>query len=114
MEISFTMALLIAATMSSTDSASVFSILRTKKQGLMQNLRPLLELESGSNDPMAYILTVVLVSLVKDGTELDISSALSTFFIQMALGAIYGYGFGRVTVWIMNHITIELIIKLLL
>ena len=97
-EISFTMALLIAATMSSTDSASVFSILRTKKQGLMQNLRPLLELESGSNDPMAYILTVVLVSLVKDGTELDISSALSTFFIQMALGAIYGYGFGRVTV----------------
>ena len=106
-EISFTMALLIAATMSSTDSASVFSILRTKKQGLMQNLRPLLELESGSNDPMAYILTVVLVSLVKDGAELDISSALSTFFIQMALGALYGYGFGHVTVWIMNHINIR-------
>ena len=50
---SFPVAVLLAATMSSTVSASVFSILRSKKQGLKQNLRPLLELESGSNDPMA-------------------------------------------------------------
>lgn len=106
-ELSFTMALLLAATMSSTDSASVFSILRTKKQGLMQNLRPLLELESGSNDPMAYILVVMLVSLVNDGADLEFSAAISTFFIQMLLGALYGYGFGRATVWIMNHINIR-------
>ena len=61
MEVPFALALLLAATMSSTDSASVFSILRSKKQGLRQHLRPLLELESGSNDPMAYVLTVLLV-----------------------------------------------------
>ena len=60
----FALALLLASTMSSTDSASVFSILRSKKQGLKQNLRPLLELESGSNDPMAYMLTILLIGVV--------------------------------------------------
>ena len=100
-------ALLLAATVSSTDSASVFSILRTKKQGLQQNLRPLLELESGSNDPMAYILTVVLVSIVSQGTDLNLWSAVGTFIVQMLLGAGLGYGFGRVTVWMLNNINIR-------
>ncbi|MDE7408228.1 MAG: cation:proton antiporter, partial [Muribaculaceae bacterium] len=53
-------AMLLAAIMSSTDSASLFSILSSSKTGLKQNLRPLLELESGSNDPMAYLLVVIL------------------------------------------------------
>ncbi len=101
------MALLIAATMSSTDSASVFSILRSKRQGLQQNLRPLLELESGSNDPMAYILTVMLVSIVSDGASIDWWEAVRTFIIQMAVGGVLGYGFGRITVWIMNRINIR-------
>ena len=100
-------ALLLAATVSSTDSASVFTILRTKKQGLQQNLRPLLELESGSNDPMAYILTVVLVSIVSQGTDLNLWSAVGTFIVQMLLGAGLGYGFGRVTVWMLNNINIR-------
>lgn len=100
-------ALLLAATVSSTDSASVFSILRTKKQGLQQNLRPLLELESGSNDPMAYILTVVLVSIVSQGTDLNLWSAVGTFIGQMLLGAGLGYGFGHVTVWMLNNINIR-------
>ena len=100
-------ALLLAATVSSTDSASVFSILRSKKQGLQQNLRPLLELESGSNDPMAYILTVVLVSIVSQGTDLNLWSAVGTFIVQMLLGAGLGYGFGHVTVWMLNNINIR-------
>ena len=50
--------MLLAAVMSSTDSASVFSILRSKGISLKERLRPTLELESGSNDPMAYMLTV--------------------------------------------------------
>ncbi len=101
------MSLLIAATMSSTDSASVFSILRSKRQGLQQNLRPLLELESGSNDPMAYILTVMLVGIVSDGATIDWWEAIRTFIIQMAVGGVLGYGFGRITVWIMNRINIR-------
>ena len=56
-----TTSLLLASTMSSTDSASVFAILRSQKMNLKHNLRPMLELESGSNDPMAYMLTIVLI-----------------------------------------------------
>lgn len=106
-EISFPLALLLAATMSSTDSASVFSILRTKKQGLEENLRPLLELESGSNDPMAYILTVVLVGFVTGGDDVSAGGVIGTFFLQMLVGAALGYGFGRVSVWVINKINIR-------
>lgn len=106
-EISLPFALLLAATMSSTDSASVFSILRSKKQGLTENLRPLLELESGSNDPMAYILTVVLVGLLTGGSEINVMSSFATFVVQMVVGAALGYGFGRATVWIINKINIR-------
>ena len=107
-ELTLPFSLLLAATMSSTDSASVFSILRTKKQGLQENLRPLLELESGSNDPMAYILVVVLTGLLADGNNnLELGSAIVTFLIQMIIGACLGYGFGRITVWILNNINIR-------
>lgn len=106
-DLTLSLSLLIAATMSSTDSASVFSILRSKKQGLQQNLRPLLELESGSNDPMAYILTVMLVGICADGASIDWGDAIKTFVIQMIVGAGLGYGFGRITVWIMNRINIR-------
>ena len=106
-KISFTMALLLAATMSSTDSASVFSILRTKKQGLRQNLRPLLELESGSNDPMAYILTVMLVSIATGASNVTWYGAITNFVVQMVVGTALGYGFGRATVWVMNRINIR-------
>ena len=66
-EMPFVLALLLASTMASTDSASVFSILRSKKTGLRQNLRPLLELESGSNDPVAYMMTILLIGLASPG-----------------------------------------------
>ena len=106
--ISFPMALLLAATMSSTDSASVFSILRTKKQGLRENLRPLLELESGSNDPVAYILTLLLIDIVTSGAsgapDLSLGDSIGMFFVQMIVGVMLGYGFGRGTVWIINRI----------
>lgn len=85
LEISFALALLLAATMSSTDSASVFSILRSKKQGLKQHLRPLLELESGSNDPMAYMLTILLIGVVTNsqgGGGLGMSALY--FVVQLA------------------------------
>ena len=62
-------ALLMAATMSSTDSASVFSILRSKGLRLKHNLRPMLELESGSNDPMAAVLTTVMIQVVQAGGQ---------------------------------------------
>ena len=106
-EMSFTVALLLAATMSSTDSASVFSILRSKRQGLTQNLRPLLELESGSNDPMAYVLTVLLVGVLShDAGEAGVWQSILTFVVQMAVGAVSGYLIGRLAVWTINRINL--------
>ncbi len=105
--ISLPMALLLASTMASTDSASVFSILRTKKQGLKQNLRPMLELESGSNDPMAYMLTIVMLSVVLHPQDISAAESVLRFFIQMVVGAVFGYGIGRAAVWVINNIDIK-------
>ncbi|MBQ2416584.1 MAG: potassium/proton antiporter [Alistipes sp.] len=106
--LSFPIALLLASTMASTDSASVFSILRTKKQGLNEHLRPLLELESGSNDPVAYILVVLLVGILSPNKEsVSIGTSIMLFVVQMTVGALAGYGFGRAAVWTLNKINIS-------
>ena len=102
--LSFMESLLMASVMSSTDSASVFSILRSKKQGLKQNLRPLLELESGSNDPMAYILTIMLLTLIGQGEAPNWWLAVGQFALQMSVGAAVGYLLGRAIVWVINRI----------
>ncbi len=105
--LSFLESMLMASVMSSTDSASVFSILRSKKQGLREHLRPLLELESGSNDPMAYILTVMLLGLIGQGSTPNWWLALGNFAMQMSIGAAAGYVLGRVIVWIINRINLS-------
>ena len=98
--------LLLGAIVSSTDAAAVFSILRSKSIGLKGSLRPLLELESGSNDPMAYFLTIVLTYLLanKDATYV---SLIPMFFKQMLLGALVGYGMGIAMHKIINWIKLE-------
>ena len=107
-ELSFPLALLLASTISSTDSASVFSILRTRRQGLKENLRPLLELESGSNDPMAYILVILMLKMLGgNGENVSLGAAVIMFILQMSLGALVGYLFGRASVWIINKININ-------
>lgn len=104
--LSVTEALLLAAVMSSTDSASVFSILRSKNVFLKERLRPTLEMESGSNDPMAYMLTVLLISYVKvEGGVVWYDAAIS-FAVQMVLGAAGGYLLGLLAVRIINRINI--------
>ena len=106
-EIPFALALLLASTMSSTDSASVFSILRSKKQGLNENLRPLLELESGSNDPMAYVLTILLISVVSNTSSgVGLGMSVVFFVVQMVVGALSGYLIGRLAVWTINRINL--------
>ena len=106
-EMPFVLALLLASTMSSTDSASVFSILRSKKQGLKQNLRPLLELESGSNDPMAYMMTILLISVVSHSAgSVGMGMSVVFFVVQMIVGALSGYLIGRLAVWTINRINL--------
>lgn len=102
--ISIWLALLIAATMSSTDSASVFSILRTNRVVLKHNLRPLLELESGANDPMAYILTITLIGIVTSGNA-DVSALgiVQDILIQLVMGGVMGFAFGKVVVELLKR-----------
>lgn len=98
--------LLLGSIVSSTDAAAVFSILRSKSLALKNNLRPTLELESGSNDPMAYVLTIVFLSLVINQDQ-SIWSMIPVFFSQMILGAILGFGFGYLSKLIINRIQLD-------
>lgn len=103
---SLVVSLLLAATMSSTDSASVFSILRSQRMNLKYNLRPMLELESGSNDPMAYMLTIVLIQLT-NATDASIATIIKDFAIQFIFGGLAGFGIGKFMVWINNKINLS-------
>jgi potassium/hydrogen antiporter len=103
----FLTCLLLASVMSSTDSASVFSILRSKGIALKHNLRPLLELESGSNDPMAYMLTICLISLIMEPGDHSYGGAAVTLLVELVVGSLFGYIFGRLTVWVANNIEID-------
>ncbi|MBO7202161.1 MAG: potassium/proton antiporter [Paludibacteraceae bacterium] len=98
--------LLLAATMSSTDSASVFAILRSQNINLKHRLRPMLELESGSNDPMAYMLTIVLIDLISFGDK-SIGDVFLSFIIQFSVGVIFGYLLGKLAVLILNRLNID-------
>ena len=102
----FAESLLLAAVMSSTDSASVFSILRSKGVYLKERLRPTLELESGSNDPMAYMLTLLLIAYIQVG-GMNLQDAVLQLIIQLSVGAVAGFLLGKLAVYIINHIDID-------
>lgn len=107
MNIGLTTALLLAATMSSTDSASVFSILRSKGLHLKNNLRPMLELESGSNDPMAYVLVITLIEICQLGGSPNYANAIIFLVLQLLIGAAAGYLIGRGSVYLINRLKID-------
>lgn len=98
--------MLLGAIVSSTDAAAVFSILRTRNVGLKGNLRPLLEFESGSNDPMAYFLTIGFIELVLN-PEASIVLLIPKFLKGMVLGAVCGYGFGKLMTYVINRINLD-------
>ena len=104
-EMTLATSVLLAATMSSTDSASVFNVLRSQKIGLRNNLRPMLEFESGSNDPMAYMLTIVLIQAVTTG-EINAATITRDIALQFLLGGGTGYVMGRIAVLVLRKINI--------
>lgn len=99
--------LLLGAIVSSTDAAAVFSILRTKNFGLKGRIRPLLELESGSNDPMAYFLTISLIFLIQEPGA-SLWDLIPKFFIDMILGVVCGYLFGKIMIYTLNRIRLNI------
>ncbi len=95
--------LLLGAIVSSTDAAAVFSVLRSKNLALKYNLRPNLELESGSNDPMAYFLTIAFTGLLIDPGK-GIISIIHIFIQQIAIGVLFGFLSGKLSMLVINRI----------
>lgn len=105
-DFSFTESFLIGSIISSTDAAAVFSILRSKNLALKGNLRPTLELESGSNDPMAYLLTIIFLGLATS-PSLTFWEVVKLFLSQIIIGVGVGVGFGYASKYIINNIKLE-------
>ena len=99
-------ALLLGAIISSTDAAAVFSVMRTRGVNLKGDLEPLIELESGSNDPIAVFLTLGLTQLLMQ-PEASLWGLLVTFVLQMVVGALAGYGLGRGMTWLINRLPLR-------
>jgi cell volume regulation protein A len=98
--------LLLGGLVSSTDAAAVFTVLRTKKVHLKGRLRSLLELESGSNDPMAIFLTIGLIYLLVNPT-VSVVNLIPMFIRQMGLGAIMGYAMGKGMILLIKRLRLE-------
>lgn len=105
-DFTFIEGMLLGSIVASTDSAAVFSILRSKNLALKGNLRPTLELESGSNDPMAYILTIIFTGLVVY-PDTSIWSIIPLFIKQIALGALFGFGMGKLGTIMINKLKFD-------
>lgn len=104
--ISWGQALLLAAIISSTDAAAVFSVFRSTPLKLPEKLQGLLELESGSNDPIAVLLTINILSALTH-SNFSIGSFFLELLMQLAIAALIGYGAGLGMVWILNHLNLS-------
>lgn len=100
-------ALLLASIMASTDSASVFGILRGRGINIRPKVKSLLEFESGSNDPMAYLLTIILIQLIQSTSNTSTWDIIFQLFMQLSVGFVLGWLSGKVTVWIINIINLN-------
>jgi potassium/hydrogen antiporter len=104
---SFLEGLLLGAVVSSTDAAAVFMVLRARKTKIPRRLIQLLEFESGSNDPMAVVLTIALIQLLLEPSTSF--GELAVFFVmQMGLGAVLGIAMGEIMRRLFNALDLEL------
>lgn len=98
--------MLLGSIVSSTDAAAVFAVLRSRNVHLKGNLKPLLELESGSNDPMAVLLTTTMILLLNNPAYNMLKLAPLVFW-QMVIGAAVGYLLGRGAVLLINKLRLD-------
>ena len=92
---------LIGAVIGSTDAASVFSILRSKKLNLKNNTASLLEVESGSNDPFSYMLTIIVLSLMQG--DASVGKMTYMLFAQIVFGLVIGFGIAQGAYFILSR-----------
>ena len=98
--------MLLGSIVGSTDAAAVFSILRTSGLKLPEQLTATLEVESGSNDPMAIFLTVGLIGVIT-GTAGSTGELLALFVLQFGVGSIIGIGAGYAGAWLVNRSNLD-------
>lgn len=99
----FLMCLLLGAVVSSTDAAAVFYILRSKRLNLKYNTAPLLEFESGSNDPAAYMMTVVILAVL--GGDVSTPEVIYKIFAQIVYGVLAGFIIGYLATIVLKNYT---------
>ncbi|MTW20760.1 potassium/proton antiporter [Allochromatium palmeri] len=104
LELGWLEGLLLGAIVGSTDAAAVFSLLRSNGIELKQRVGATLEIESGSNDPMAIFLTIVLIELIRNNQGNPGLTLLTEFVRQMGLGTLFGLAGGFVLVWLVNRL----------
>jgi cell volume regulation protein A len=104
---SFLEGLLLGAIVSSTDAAAVFMVLRARKTKIPRRLIQLLEFESGSNDPMAVVLTIALIQLLTEPST-SFGELVVFFVMQMAVGAVLGIAMGEIMRRSFNALDLEL------
>lgn len=109
LKIPFLYGLLFGAVISSTDAASVFSILRARKLRLKSGLAPLLEVESGSNDPFAYLLTITVISAIGvHDSGLPIPALFGTLALQIGFGLSIGALMSLLLVVLLKHLNLQM------
>lgn len=106
LKLSYLEGMLLGSIVSSTDAAAVFTVLRSKRASLKGSLRPLLELESGSNDPMAVFLTMGFINLLTI-KEASIFGLIPMFLLDMGVGTLMGYLMARLSIYIINRVRLE-------
>ncbi|HMO58522.1 MAG TPA: potassium/proton antiporter [Roseiflexaceae bacterium] len=99
--------MLLGAIISSTDAAAVFGVMRTREVALRDNLEPLIELESGSNDPMAVFLTIGLTGILMNPAR-SLFDLVPMFVLQMSIGGLAGYAMGRLMTVAINRVRLSL------
>lgn len=97
--------MLLGAVVSSTDAAAVFSALRGK--GLPLRLRATVETESGTNDPTAILLTMALATAINRGGGVNVLALAGGVVLELLLGAVLGFAFGKALAWLINLVDIE-------
>jgi len=97
---------LLGAVVSSTDASAVFSVLKERALGLRGDVTPLLEFESGGNDPMAVFLTVGILALIAQ-PDLGVAGIVPLFVGQMLIGGLLGALLGRAALWALNRLHLQ-------
>lgn len=100
--------LLMGAIVGSTDAAAVFAILRSQKLNLKGSLASILELESGSNDPCAYMLTIVLLGLIGNDGSNSVMSIVFMVLGQIIIGVVSAVILAKITIYLLRRVNFEI------